>query len=133
MNMNQLLHRAVNENKPLVVDFLLNDSDININNLDFYDMTTLMFASSLGHKECVILLLNKGADVNVQTQYGDTALDLAKKYHRDEIVQLLESHQQPISQLPPTQQDTQNITIPVELFRSFITSLNSLLTPQSHT
>ena len=62
---------------------LLENQYINVNTkLDFYrkglpssfGTTALMLAAMGGHEECVKLLLNKGADVNLQDYYGNTAL-----------------------------------------------------------
>ena len=46
--------------------------------------------SELKSAETVRLLLDKGADVKVKGANGETALKLAKKHGRTEIVELLE-------------------------------------------
>ncbi|HEY9903259.1 MAG TPA: ankyrin repeat domain-containing protein [Candidatus Sericytochromatia bacterium] len=49
-----------------------------------------MNAAAGGHIEIVRLLLANGADVTIQTLYGDTALTLAQKNGYLKIVELLE-------------------------------------------
>jgi ankyrin repeat protein len=51
-----------------------------------------MWASQLGNKEVVKLLIQKGADVNAKNKYGETALRLAFYYGHKEIVELLKSY-----------------------------------------
>jgi ankyrin repeat protein len=49
-----------------------------------------MFASFEGHAGVVEELITGGADVNVQTAKGQTALSLAKNRRHSDIVDLLE-------------------------------------------
>ena len=57
-------------------------------------VTALWMAAQQGHTEVVKLLLEKGADVNVEATAANgvkwTALKVAKKMGRADIVQLLE-------------------------------------------
>jgi ankyrin repeat protein len=52
--------------------------------------TALQIESQNGHTEVVKLLLEKGADVNTKGINGTTALGVARKAGRMNIVQLLE-------------------------------------------
>lgn len=64
-------------------------SDVNEVNLpDSTGTTLLMVASALGRIELVRFLLEKGADINAQDKYGDTALMDAASDH-PEVVELL--------------------------------------------
>jgi uncharacterized protein len=53
------------------------------------DITALMEASIMGHKDIAQFLINKGAEVDAQAASGVTALWLAAGEGRDAIVQLL--------------------------------------------
>jgi ankyrin repeat protein len=53
--------------------------------------TPLMFAVREDHPEVVKILLEKHADVKPESAHGDTALSLAKKHRRGEIVEMLEA------------------------------------------
>ena len=57
--------------------------------IKYYQYTVLMLASEMGHADIVKLLLNAGADVNVQNDAGRTALIIATDRNNNDIVQLL--------------------------------------------
>ena len=48
-----------------------------------------MCASQYGHKEIVQLLLNRGANIDLKNEDGQTALDYAKT---DEIKEMIQNH-----------------------------------------
>ena len=52
----------------------------------------LVLAAKLGHVKLVLLLLQRGAEVNAQTQTGWTALHFAVKQSAKELAELLRSH-----------------------------------------
>lgn len=54
--------------------------------------TALMYAVLLGHADVVQLLLEYGCDTDLKNNEGKTAIDLARLFHEDEIVELLENH-----------------------------------------
>ena len=57
------------------------------------DGTPLHLAACSGHKDVVIYLLSKGADVNAKgTVMGWTPLRMASEWHYDEVVELLRKH-----------------------------------------
>ena len=51
--------------------------------------TVLMVAALKGHLEIVRLLLEKGADSSARDATGQSALDLARKYLRSDVVEIL--------------------------------------------
>ena len=48
-----------------------------------------MYASSNGKKDVVELLLANGADKNISTIKGNTALSFAKKNNHEDVVKIL--------------------------------------------
>lgn len=54
--------------------------------------TPLMIAAARGFINVVEHLLNLGADASLRTSNNWTALDLAKKFQRNDILELLEAH-----------------------------------------
>ncbi|RXG70226.1 Tankyrase-1 [Armadillidium vulgare] len=54
--------------------------------------TPLHLSCYFGHKECVEILLHKGAQVDIQNDSGDTPLHKAALTNREEIVMLLLEH-----------------------------------------
>jgi ankyrin repeat protein len=53
----------------------------------------LLWATTEGHTEVVELLLAKCADLNAKTTEGETAIDLAARYERTTILQVLQQAQ----------------------------------------
>jgi ankyrin repeat protein len=49
-------------------------------------------SSYYGHTKVVQLLLNNGAQANRKTNRGDTALSIAKKKGKDDIVKVLKKY-----------------------------------------
>lgn len=60
-----------------------------INAISKNGMTPLHTAAFLGHADLVSVLLQNGADAKAVTKAGDTALDLARKSKKDEVVSIL--------------------------------------------
>lgn len=59
-----------------VLELLLSGT-INVNMVDSYGNTALMLASDYGHTHLVKILLNNGADPNIENKNGWTAIDFA--------------------------------------------------------
>lgn len=55
--------------------------------------TALMYAVFFGHVNVVKLLLDNGCDVDLRNNDGKTAIDLARLFEEDEIVELLEDYE----------------------------------------
>ncbi len=68
---------------------LLAKGNININDTNTWGETALIIASRWGFTEIVRMLLDAGADVDIQAYYGDTALMVAAEQGRGEIVRML--------------------------------------------
>ena len=62
---------------------------VNIDAQDKDQLTPLHWAASGGCTEIVELLVTNGADVNAKTVQGQTPLQLATIYKRDEVVKIL--------------------------------------------
>ena len=57
-----------------------------------FGYTPLHNAAFGGHKETVELLISEGADMNVKCSNQNTPLDVAIKYKRTEVADLLRKH-----------------------------------------
>lgn len=88
---------AINGNFETVKYYVEKGEDINA--IDSYGWTPLMWASYYRHVNIVNYLLEKGAKPNIQSTYsygsllkGSTALMIATYYNHDDIVRLLMKH-----------------------------------------
>jgi len=63
----------------------------NVNAHDEHGRTALMSAVRKGQREIVRMLLDAGADPNLQTSYGATALSMASGHHPDIVRMLLDA------------------------------------------
>ena len=85
-----LLTYAAQRNNENVVEYILDEGICSVNDRDDSGFTALMRASYMGHDGIVKLLLNNGADKFIKNSEGKTALDLAKEYKQEKIIELLE-------------------------------------------
>ena len=67
---------------------LENDANINLTT-PYQNETALMWAVAMGFTEVVKLLVEKGADQKITNRDGENVMDVAKKLHREDMVQLL--------------------------------------------
>jgi hypothetical protein len=94
-NISPLMFAISNKATPKVVKFMLSVNGIDVNTLDGYGRTALIFAAAGEDSEVVKLLLSAGADVNARTNGGETALMKACEYEEErdgssfEIVEVL--------------------------------------------
>ena len=86
------IHEASeNRNIEAVKQHLASGADVNAKDVAFR-ATPLNWAAFGGHKEIVELLISEGADMNVKCSNQNTPLDVAIKYKRTEIADLLRKH-----------------------------------------
>jgi hypothetical protein len=64
------------------------DADINLK--DRQGTTALMWAVLKGNKDMVLLLVKAGANLTARRNDGDTALDIARLWHYDDVTRILE-------------------------------------------
>ena len=87
-----LLCASIN-GKTAVVNILLQHRDrININSQDNDGFTPLHTACEKNNNDIVRLLLDAGCDTNIKTNYGNTALMIARNGKYDDIINLLQQH-----------------------------------------
>jgi len=71
------------------VRLLLEAKAIEVNAKNNYDQTALHYAAHDGYLAIAKRLLEGGADVTLRDKYGETAIDLARKQGKSEVVALL--------------------------------------------
>ena len=67
---------------------------------DSHGLNALIRAASLGRDSTVSILIQHGADLNIQNKYGKTALYRAAEKHYDSIVSILILHEADLNRLP---------------------------------
>lgn len=85
----RVLQHSVTNDRHEIVAFLIDENYCDVNDISV-GMTALMFAARDSDFDMVQLLLNKGADPDIVSEDGKTALDYAKRYGDDDVVGLLE-------------------------------------------
>lgn len=81
-----LIHWASDRGNSDVLKIVINTEGINIDLQDSEGQTALFYASSCGHKSCVKLLLDQGANKNILDNEECSCIDVA---YDDEIKKLL--------------------------------------------
>ncbi|XP_041110601.1 cortactin-binding protein 2-like isoform X2 [Polyodon spathula] len=72
-----LLHQAATQGNVTLLSMLLNEDRLDISHLDEDGNSALYSAAKCGHTDCVALLLNKGAPVDVPDKHGFTPIHIA--------------------------------------------------------
>lgn len=85
------LAKLVNPEHQTVVQRLFHLSDVNIR-AKKHNQTALMLAVSHGNYDMVHMLLEAGAEINIQDEDGSTALMCAAEHGRIDIIKLLLAH-----------------------------------------
>lgn len=73
-----------------ILEMLDQGVDINVH-APFGGPTALIVAARFGHVAIVEVLLERGAEVNAEDDYGQTALYFAKKNSKTRVIELLEA------------------------------------------
>ncbi|KAH7340458.1 ankyrin repeat-containing domain protein [Rhizoctonia solani] len=82
---------AVSGNLDKLRELLAKEPEL-VNSRDEFEYTPLHLATDRGHLDVVRLLLDKGADVSLKDQDGDTGLEIATAAKHQTIVELLREH-----------------------------------------
>jgi ankyrin repeat protein len=90
INWMRVLQHCVTYDRTELVQYLLEKQFCNVNDTSV-GMTALMFAARDSTTEMVSLLLNYGADPDILSNAGKSALDYAHKYGTPDVIALLES------------------------------------------
>ena len=77
-------------NLPAMMEMLDNGADINVHN-QVFGHTALIVAARFGYIKIVQALLDRGAEMNAEDNYGHTALYWAIKNKKAAVVELLEA------------------------------------------
>jgi hypothetical protein len=75
------LHHAALQNKRNMVRYLLKDLHADINSINVDGMTPIMFAAHHGHSLIVTSLANRGANLFVRSNSGETVSTISMKAH----------------------------------------------------
>ena len=87
----------------------IRDNKVNINATDSFGWTALMCAAKSGHKACIRLLLNQGADETLQNNLGHTAMDIAKQSGHQDVFDRREKTRRRCESLDSSVEQTCNI------------------------
>ena len=79
---------AIFANDPSKIRLLL-DQGIDLNDCGFFNIPPLIRAVLYGKSKALQALIEGGANKNNKDEQGRTALELAKKYNHQEIVEIL--------------------------------------------
>ena len=85
------LMAAAEWNRVDIISMLIDDYKADVDRMDVYGNTALMYAAREGKFEAVKTLLKYGADPHHQSMHGRTAKDLAKKHRKMKVYHFLEA------------------------------------------
>ena len=83
------LHYAAINGNPGIIKLLLDDAAYIDAESPEEKMTPLMLSAVRGHAAAVKLLKEEGADTSLKNSAGKTALDLARQYRQEEVIEVL--------------------------------------------
>ena len=81
---------AVRSRQAATLAYLLSLEGVDVNRQDDRGQTLLHMAAALGAVDEAKVLLERGADASLKDSKDRTASDIAVRYKRDEIIQLLD-------------------------------------------
>ncbi len=104
---------AVGENNEPLTKFLLKRKP-QLNTVDFkFTYTPLHWAIIKDNKNIVKMLLKAGADVNLPSSAGKTALEVAQKENNPEIINMIQEYMEYAQNKPQIKQDTEKYVMDV--------------------
>ena len=86
-----LLHWAAREGHTEIARILIGKHQIDVDAFNKYKWTPLHWTAKEGHYNTAKLLLENKADRNLKTGEGETAIDVAQRYHENDIINLLKT------------------------------------------
>lgn len=86
-----VVHEAAEAGSPELLRYLVCRWGVDVNLQTTSRKTALYYAMSIGHAECVRLLLELGADMNIVDDYGRTLRQTATMCGRRKILKILTS------------------------------------------
>ena len=89
-----LLHVAAVYNSTSCVRVLLRFAPHLVDAVNVYNATPLMYAVRYDSRDAAKVLLRAGADVRKEDNNGRTVFDFARMFNYEEMLELLEQHQQ---------------------------------------
>ena len=84
-----LLHWAAREGYTEIARILIDKHKIEVDAVNKHKWTPLHWAVREGHYDIARLLLENKADRNLKTGNGQAPIDLAHRYHENDIIKLL--------------------------------------------
>lgn len=88
-----LFRLAMNDEAEEIRSHIRNSHDPEINAVDAFGWTALMMAACEGSCNSFQMLLDLGADLNISDRCGNSAISLARKNNRQEILDLLNNQE----------------------------------------
>jgi len=91
------LHKAAFWGHDGTIDFLVNECKLDVNVQDYNGDTALHDAARFGgkdsvvHYKCVEMLIASGTDLSIKNKHGQTPLDVAIEYKKDQTAAMLRS------------------------------------------
>lgn len=81
-----LLHKASSKNQLKIMEYLIDNYLIDVDHKDDLEATPLFYATASGHYDAVVMLLSKGAQVNIKDKYEQSPLFIAVKHNFQNII-----------------------------------------------
>jgi len=128
-NTETALHVAVVYEQFEIVKYLLEELHVYPDPLNYYNQTPLYLAVLYGNYDFSELLLENGADPNVENDYGETPLYIAISYGYDDIAELLKEYGAEEVEIPETEK-VFNMVMNGEL-ESFRNKINEGFDPET--
>ena len=83
------LHKAVYFNNALIIDYLINNMDFDVDQLNNDNETSLMISAKYNNYEAAKVLIDNCANINLTNNDGDDAITLAEKSGDEKLINML--------------------------------------------